>query len=400
MKKVMLCLAVLALLVAGAGDLFAGSIDYLTNQSAPWARNFSRNAVNDSADAVNYNPAGTAVMKEGLYVQANNQSVMKTYSQEVTGGDKYESTEPTYFLPSAFGVYKMESLSVFVAFTVPAGGGTLKYEDGIALFDTSTLPLAGEVEVSSMYLAGTLGVGYAVNDMLSLSLGGRYIKADKAAKIHLDSPFVGDVDLEQSASGFGGIIGINLEMKDMNIGLRYETATKLDFETTVNEDDSAGQIFGLVPIPPDGEKARKDLPALMGLGIDYAINPEMKAGLSFNYYFITQADQGDDDLYNDEYDNGWEAAVGFEYKVIPELVASISYMYSVMGSNEDTVSDFEIVLNSQSVGFGATYTAMEGLDITLGIALSMYESTENASGTIEYGRDSKLIALGVDYKAM
>ncbi|MCU0822793.1 MAG: hypothetical protein MUC95_10055, partial [Spirochaetes bacterium] len=151
MKKLFLYLGVTALLIAGAGDLFAGSVDYLTNQSAPFVRNLSRNAVTDSADAVNYNPAGTAVMKDGLYLQGNNQIILKTYTQSVEGGDEYESTEPTYILPSLFAVYKTGSIGAFAAFTVPAGGGTVKYDDGIA--QIASLGMESEVELSSMYLA-------------------------------------------------------------------------------------------------------------------------------------------------------------------------------------------------------------------------------------------------------
>jgi long-subunit fatty acid transport protein len=237
--------------------------------------------------------------------------------------------------------------------------------------------------------------------MISVSVAGRYIQAKKTAKITSTSGLiVGDIDIEQNASGIGWIVGLNLAMKDMDFGLRYETSTKLDFETTVNEDDSNGLFFATVPIPPDGEKARKDLPAVLAAGFDYIINPEMKAGISFNYYFITQADQGDDDLYNDEYKNGYEAGVGFEYKVMPELLVSIGYLYSIMGSNEDTVDDLNIVLDANTIGLGGKYTIMEGLDLTVGLAWAMYTSLENADGSVEYSRDNKMIAIGVDYKAL
>ena len=61
-------------------EIYAGSIDYLSNQSAEYIRTFSRNASTD-ADAVYYNPAGTALMGEGLFIDISNQIVLKYYNQ-------------------------------------------------------------------------------------------------------------------------------------------------------------------------------------------------------------------------------------------------------------------------------------------------------------------------------
>ena len=49
-----------ALLLGPTGSARAGSIDYLTNQSADFIRLLGRNASTDAVDIVSYNPAGTA----------------------------------------------------------------------------------------------------------------------------------------------------------------------------------------------------------------------------------------------------------------------------------------------------------------------------------------------------
>ncbi len=426
MKKFMLCLAAIAILFAGADDLLAGSIDAVSNMSAGNVRNLARNAVNDSADAVVYNPAGTAMMKDGLFLQLNNQTALKTFSQDIEGGDSLESTEPTLVLPSFFAVYKTGSLGIMAGAYVPAGGGKVVYEEGTV--DTAAaaqmatgmgLDTEAEVEGSSMYLAGLLGASYAINEMFALSLGARFISAKKTGTSEVIisgtlPPAMGGmavnekikVDYEDEASGFGAIIGIDIvPIPEMNIGLRYEMQTNLEFERTVNEDGSnaliAAATGGLAGGPQVFEgKSDRNLPALLSLGIDYDINPELQAGIGMQYYFITAADEGDDDLYNDEYGNGYEINLGVQYMVMPELAASLSYQYSVMGSNEDTIGPTEIVLDANTVGLGAQYTAMEGLDITLGFAYVIYKSQEDAAGAVEYGRESILIAIGVDYKAM
>ena len=57
--------------------IFAGSIDYLSNQSAAYIRTLSRNASTDNADIISYNPAGVTKMSDGFYINFNNQSFIK-----------------------------------------------------------------------------------------------------------------------------------------------------------------------------------------------------------------------------------------------------------------------------------------------------------------------------------
>ena len=83
MKIFLSVIGILALVFFETGDIFAGSVDYLSNQSAANIRNYASNAKTDEADAVNYNPAGTAFMEDGMYIQANNQTIFKEYKQEI-----------------------------------------------------------------------------------------------------------------------------------------------------------------------------------------------------------------------------------------------------------------------------------------------------------------------------
>jgi hypothetical protein len=144
-----------------ASGLFAGSLDYLANQSARYAMNFSRNAATDAADIVAYNPAGTALMAPGLYIDISNQTLFKPYEHEydiaftmapaLDRSDTVEQNEPTLLLPNLFTVYNKGrigpgSLAAYFQAGVVAGGGTLKYDDGtvgssLALSDILLQPI-------------------------------------------------------------------------------------------------------------------------------------------------------------------------------------------------------------------------------------------------------------------
>lgn len=419
----------LTMLLCATVILTGGSIDYLTQQSAGYVRILSRNAVVEEADAVNYNPAGTAMLPEGFYIQVNNHTVLKNYVIEATppGGQnpvEYKSTEPTYFLPSLFAVFKKQNFAVFGAFTVPAGGGMLNYDDGLytmALLETglqqSINPYYfarltdGYLEGSSNYLAGTIGFSYQFNRYFSAAVAGRYISAMNRYQGEGDFVVIDaqsqtevgtthrELDAEKRAAGLGGIIGVDVAVNEqLNIGLRYETVTPLEFET-----ETAVNDWSLLPSMEsfnDGYKQRKDLPALLGMGVSYQFIPQLKGTLGGNYYFINQADQGEDDYYDDDYDDGWEIQGGLEYRFTPQLLASMGYQYTKVGGNEDTYNDFEYKLDAHVLGMGGRYSFPAGVDCTLGIVKVFYLEGEG-SGTYEgavYNKDIWMFALGLQYK--
>ena len=67
MRKALIFLCVLALIVVGMSPVFA-FVRYNQNIQSPEAAWFPRGASLD-VDAAYYNPAGTALLKDGLYIQ-------------------------------------------------------------------------------------------------------------------------------------------------------------------------------------------------------------------------------------------------------------------------------------------------------------------------------------------
>jgi len=73
--------------------------------------------------------------------------------------------------------------------------------------------------------------------------------------------------------------GLNLTpVEGLNIGMHYEFKTKLELTNTVATDDNSG-IF------PDGQKTRADIPAILALGVSYAVIPQLRAHLSYTLTF-------------------------------------------------------------------------------------------------------------------
>jgi len=272
-------LSTVLLLTICVGISYAGNIDYLTNRSVNYFRNFARNPATDGADLVSYNPAGLVFLEEGFHLSFGNEFLLKKYTidavpfWDTTTVETYESTEPTLLYPDLYAVYRTGDWAVFGAFTVPAGGGTLDYTDGIyamPLLETGfqqainmnpyyfALMSEGAIKATSQYIAGTAGASYAVDDMISFSLAGRYTSAKKVYDGQADFVIfypdstgtpapVGTssrvLDVEKTASGFNGIISVDVvPVENLNLALRYETRTNLEFETSLTAGENRYEI--------------------------------------------------------------------------------------------------------------------------------------------------------------
>nr|MCU0561251.1 hypothetical protein [Desulfobacterales bacterium] len=80
MRKRLIGCGIVVLVLGLASSLYAGGIINKQNLSADYIRTLNRNAATDSADAVAFNPAGTAMMQNGLYLRADAVYLLKDYS--------------------------------------------------------------------------------------------------------------------------------------------------------------------------------------------------------------------------------------------------------------------------------------------------------------------------------
>jgi long-chain fatty acid transport protein len=430
----------LSLFLASGSSLYAGSIDYLSNQSADYIRMFSRNGATEGADIAVYNPAGTAFLKKGFYFQASNQFIFKTHEDDMNASSpinpvynkNYKTTEPSLTVPNAVAIYNGDKWAAYFTTGIVAGGGGVKYNDGIPTFALYFYSVAqkigaaganaylgaytgnGALEAVSFYPQATIGGSYCVTDMISVSLGLRYVYGYKTYKGNGTYSAAGklELDAKETAQGIGAIIAVDVRpLPGLALTARYETETKLDFETKINDGKDFSWMAGASKVQSffvDGKSRRKDLPAMMGLGASYTLFDRLVCIASFDGFFIGQADNSKDDPseaiyndgYNDEYDAfGWEASLGFEYIVIPKILrVSAGYMYSKIGGNSDVYNDFELSLDSHSFGIGGRVSPVENLDAILGLSTTRYVDGKDAKGYVTYKKTNYIVGLGCEYR--
>lgn len=473
--------------------LLAGGLVTNTNQSAAYARTLTRHATL-GIDAVYYNPAGLGVLEKGLHLSLSNQTIFQTrtitsnYPYLAGSPKSYEAELKAPIFPSIYAAYKLDKWAFSGGFNIIGGGGSADFKTGVPSFEipvASLVPmlqgalapidqgLAGAglpdpgyrnisgynmnaaFKGSSTYYGIQVGATYAINDIISVAIGGRYVMANNsyegsltgvtidapqdyngtqppgdylrtvATNPYLDAATVGmlngtalaldaataDAYLNavQKGSGFTPIIGLNIHLSDMvNIAAKYEHHTKIELTNETEVDD--------VDMFPDGAKTRGDLPGMFSLGAELKPLNKLTASVGFNYFLDKSAYYGNMNENNEQInnetsidENAWSFAASVEYKFLGILGVSAGYNTGNLGVNDNYQSDLSYGLKSSSVAGGVFVNVTEMITINAGFTFVMYDDYSKSQAyqplgfpaAIDfmdtYAKDTKLFAIGVDF---
>lgn len=386
---------------------FGNGFDNLQLFSAEYSRTFSRNAATDAADAAVYNPAGVMKMDNGIYGNFGIYYVDRTHTNTIAGEDS-DSKLPS-IIPGLFLVSKNDKWAGFITMTAVAGGGAVEFEDGSAtvvkLADSygyeQDLVNPHEIEGDSNYIEYRLGGAYSFTENLSIALGLRFIDAIGYGTITIKSQVFPNavLDYDDSASAWGGFLAFNYALNDQwNFGFRYETNVALEFDRDVKRND-------LSPFVDLVDEYNRDLAALLGIGAEYKINPELKVSLSVTYYLNKSADWDDDadmDGDEDDIDDSYDIGVGLTYAVSDswEISTGIGRMVPHGSMDADDLIPEDPSLSATAVVIGTRYTFKNHLRLNVGLCYPMYESVDFTAGNteVEYKKETPFVAFGIEYK--
>jgi long-chain fatty acid transport protein len=410
-----------------------GTIITNTNQSVMYIRLPARNA-SMLIDAVYYNPAGVVHLDDGFHLAIHNQSIWqdKTVinSFPLLKNDTYIGEVRVPAFPSFFAVYKKDKLALSFGFGPNSGGGTADFTTGLPTFEIPVsliptlitqmgVPTTGySVEMAfkgkSVYYGFQGNISYAINDVFSVAAGARYIYAVtkydgelKNIQVNPQHPLlnpsggmmsaqqfftlvgqpgyaaqVADIaaDVEQTGSAITPLLGLNISPNEnLNIGIRYEFNTKLEMtnDTTV---DGTG-LF------PDGYEFRNDIPAILSLGLEYAVAPNLRIMASYNLFFDKDAVWGEDPTVNQDDlidSNSYDIGVGFEYDITDTILISVGYLRTQVGVKDEYQDGFSHELNSNTIGFGGRIMLTPKISLDLGGLYTSYTEAEVSLQRIDF----------------
>jgi len=394
-------------------------MDNLTNLSVEWMRMPARNAASDSADIVIYNPAALVRLGEGFHLNIGNQSLLRkpshSYDFGFGGGERsfsQDGIDP--LLPNVYAAYTKDKWALYGGLYISGGGAVVDYPEGSISTDLVALmvqmsPVLDELgqptgyaygdiypgtkdhylKASSYYLTATAGGAYAFTNALSASFGLRYIRAVNKTKMGLtltdsplgypDQPLA--FDSQDKAGGLGVVLGVHFAATPkLDLSAHYESKVTLDFETTVNKDE-----FGLAQ---DGDKFRRDLPAVLYLGAGYRWSGRLQMLVDFNYYFQTAANwsftlpEGGEGSWSDLAGDCYAAGVGLEYTLCERLQLSAGtvftkFLFKDKQAYYERLGEFEAPKGDNwNSGIGLAYKACKRLTLNLALGATLWKAGE------------------------
>ncbi len=350
----------------------------------------------------------------------------------------------------------LPSFEMQVADMVPQlAAGLTQIDEGV-LLNTGTDPHFRNIsgynadiyfKGSSTYLGFQFNFSYKINDMFSAALGVRYVNTtnkysgyidsvtintpvvyggvqspgdyfrtiaalvpDQATALNYQAGYLDDAttvnaDVFMKGSGFAPVLSVNFTPNDMfNVALRYEFKTKLEMTTTVKDGNDAEGMF------IDDSKSTADMPAMLALGVDAKPVAGLLVSGSFNYYFDKGVDyDGKTDVNDELIKRGFlEFGLGTQYDINEKFRASVGWLNTITGVNDDYQNDITFSLNTNTFGGGVGYKINEMIDLNLGGSYTIYkqghkayihENLLHADIPVAeiYNKNTWVVALGADF---
>ncbi|MCK4264654.1 MAG: hypothetical protein KAX27_06895, partial [Candidatus Aminicenantes bacterium] len=158
-----------------------------------------------------------------------------------------------------------------------------------------------------------------------------------------------------------------------------------------------------------GFKFRNDIPAILSLGIEYAIAPELRIMVSYHMFFDKSAvwESLDPTIKQDDLidSNSYDISVGFEYDITDTILISAGYLLTQVGVSDEYQDAFSHELNSSTFGFGGRIMVIPQISLDFGGIYSVYT---DASKTLQipeyplpftetYQRSTWALAVGIGF---
>ena len=207
-----------------------------------------------------------------------------------------------------------------------------------------------------------------------------------------------NLQCDQSGMGIAPVIGIDYKMGDFNFAAKYEFKTQMRMKnnSTLNE---ASEIPAVNKFR-DGEKVDEDSPALLTVGAQWSVRPDVRLNLGYHHFFDKDANwYGNTQRLLDHDTN--EFLAGAEWDVTDQLTLSLGGQLTRYGLSDEYMTDMSFVVNSYSFGFGANYKLSDKVALKAAYFQTNYETYDRkdyptAGISDSFTRTNRVLGLGCE----
>lgn len=442
--------------LAAVATAFAGGTNVNTNHTVNFIRGVARGTTLDP-DAVYHNPAGTALMEDGFHFSLSiqeaiqNRSTVSTfapfaYNTNGNGTDTREFVGKTFapVIPSVDFVWKKNRWAVMASFGIGGGGGTAKFDNGLASFESlvGQLPFgvgmqaAGQplpysmdmyIKGSSITFQGQVGVAFKITEWLSVAAQARFNYATKSytgylKNIQMTNPMSGQ--MAPAAAIFQGLAGTvqpgspeyiqymtyaamvsdhTLDVKQSGWSISpvvaimfkkdgWAATAKYEFKQSMSLTNATAAITADDPVLgtmfTDGAKTKADMPALLSIAASKTFCEKFTITGEWHYYFDKDAQNSFTPAI---LNNTQEYLAGLEYKINSKWLVSAGYQFTDYDLDPQAYSDLDFQCDAHAIGLGFAYNFNKHIRLNAGAMAVIYKDVEKV---VETGYNNNSLGLG------
>ena len=444
MKKSVLLVIVFTMTTVSA---LAGGILTNTNQSVSFLKNPARDAA-IGLDGVYSNPAGVVFMNEGFHIAFNWQYAHQTRTITSTnplfalgkkngglGIKEFEGVADAPIIPSLQAAYNKDNWSIQLNLSVPGGGGSCEFADGLGSFESVVGSIAnmlkplgaqgydmnGYMKGRQYYYGVQVGAAYKIYPSLSVYGGLRLLYGDATYKAKISNIEVktegGYIDFADYLQGASTTINNGLDQ--VNAGIAQFQAAGMDApaellakqaqlestKTSLNQLQKYAQGVNLL-CNQDG------IGVAPVVGIDYKVS---NFNFAAKYEFKTQIRMKNESTVNEaseiaavnKYRDGEKVnedapallTVGAQWKPVDAVALNVGW-HHFFDKNASWYNNTQDLLDHDSNEYlaGVEWDVTDKLNVSCGGQLTRYGLSDQYMNDMSFVVNSYSIGLGFAYK--
>ena len=272
-------------------------------------------------------------------------------------------------------------------------GGIAQYADGIAQLEAGIAQYAAAGVPAPEELTAQLAAAQAAKAQLEGTQG-------KLASLETYREGV-NLMSDQSGIGIAPVIGIDYKLGDFNFAAKYEFKTRMRMKnsSTVKEAHAIAAVNKF----RDGSSVPEDQPALLTVGAQWSVLPNVRVGAGYHLFFDKSAH-----WYNHEEKkldgNTWEYNAGVEWDATKKLQVSGGFQKTNYGLSDEYMNDMSFVVSSYTYGFGIGYKITDKVKVNVAYFQTNYDTYHqevtptmmNHTTHNEYTRTNRVLGVGCD----